>query len=130
MAGGRPGGQIHAATRAGPDGHIHRRDQECRAEPHRATTSDRRRRGSGGPEPGQLRQARRRSRPLPGADFQRELVETIGSWEDPPADARGRGEHYEYLVAALGNLVQAKGMLEDGYVNPEDRDEDHADDHG
>jgi len=61
------------------------------------------------------------------ADFQRELIAAIGSWEDAPADERGRWEYYEHWVSALGAVVRDRGMLEDGYVNPEDREaEDHA----
>jgi nitrile hydratase accessory protein len=57
-------------------------------------------------------------------DFQQELIEAIGSWQDAPADARGRWEYYEHWVAALNTVVQRHGLLEDGYVNPEDRDHD------
>jgi nitrile hydratase accessory protein len=58
-------------------------------------------------------------------DFQQEL---IGSWQDAPADARGRWKYYEHWVAALNTVVQRHGLLEDGYVNPEDRDHDHEKD--
>ena len=56
------------------------------------------------------------------ADFQQELITEIGAWEDAPTEARGRWEYYERWVAALGAVVREHGILEDGYVNPEDRD--------
>ena len=59
----------------------------------------------------------------PWRDFQRELITEIGGWEQAPEDARGRWEYYEHWVAALENVVRGHGLLEDGYVNPEDRDE-------
>ena len=58
----------------------------------------------------------------PWVDFQQELITKIGAWEDAPTDARGRWEYYEHWVAALGAVVREHGILEDGYVNPEDRD--------
>jgi nitrile hydratase accessory protein len=54
-------------------------------------------------------------------DFQRELIAAIGSWQDAPGDARGRWEYYEHWVTALTTVVERYGLLEDGYVNPEDR---------
>jgi len=54
------------------------------------------------------------------ADFQQELINSIGSWEAVPADERGRWEYYEHWVAALGRLVNDRRMLEDGYALPED----------
>jgi len=59
----------------------------------------------------------------PWQDFQRELITAIGGWEETPVDARDRWEYYEHWVAALHQVVARHGMLEDGYVNPEDRDE-------
>ncbi|QRP50654.1 nitrile hydratase accessory protein [Amycolatopsis sp. FDAARGOS 1241] len=54
-------------------------------------------------------------------DFQRELIASIGSWQQAPDDAKGRWEYYEHWVAALDTVVRRHGLLEDGYVNPEDR---------
>ncbi|MDT7598687.1 MAG: hypothetical protein QOK26_764 [Pseudonocardiales bacterium] len=59
----------------------------------------------------------------PWQAFQQELITAIGGWEEAPVDARGRWEYYEHWVTALGQVVARHGMLEDGYVNPEDRDE-------
>jgi nitrile hydratase accessory protein len=58
----------------------------------------------------------------PWVDFQQELMTKIGAWEDAPTDARGRWEYYEHWVTALGAVVREHGILDDGYVNPEDRD--------
>ena len=58
----------------------------------------------------------------PWADFQQELINAIGTWEEAPTDARGRWEYYEHWVTALGAVVREHGMLEDSYINPEDRD--------
>ncbi|HET6502439.1 MAG TPA: nitrile hydratase accessory protein [Amycolatopsis sp.] len=59
-------------------------------------------------------------------DFQRELIASIGSWQEVPDDERSRWEYYEHWVAALDKVVERHGLLEEGYVNPEDRD-DHDD---
>ena len=59
----------------------------------------------------------------PWQDFQQELITAIGGWEQAPSDARGRWEYYEHWVTALHQVVARHGMLQDGYVNPEDRDE-------
>jgi nitrile hydratase accessory protein len=59
-------------------------------------------------------------------DFQQELIKSIGSWQDAPDDERGRWAYYEHWVTALETVVQGHGLLEDGYVNPEDR-VDHDD---
>lgn len=61
----------------------------------------------------------------PWESFQRELIAAIGAWQDAPSDARGRWEYYVHWVAALHNVVQGHGLLDDGYVNPDDRE--HAD---
>lgn len=58
-------------------------------------------------------------------DFQQELITAIGSWQDAPDDERGRWEYYEHWVAALNNVIERHGLLEDGYGNPEDRDDHH-----
>ena len=60
-------------------------------------------------------------------DFQQALSTEIGGWESAPPDARGRWEYYEHWVSALQEVVAGHGLLEDGYVNPEDRDghDDH-----
>ncbi len=55
--------------------------------------------------------------------FQKELIGAIGSWQDAPDDSRGRWEYYEHWVAALGAIVRENGLLEDGYLMPEDRDD-------
>ncbi|MGH3169712.1 MAG: nitrile hydratase accessory protein [Trebonia sp.] len=57
------------------------------------------------------------------ADFQRELIASIGSWQEAPDDARGRWEYYQHWVQALDTVVSRHGLLEEGYVNPEDRDD-------
>ena len=54
-------------------------------------------------------------------DFQQELIAAIGSWQEAPDDERGRWEYYEHWVTALNNVIERHGLLEDGYVNPEDR---------
>lgn len=54
-------------------------------------------------------------------DFQRELIASIGSWQDAPGDARGRWEYYQHWVTALAAVIARHGLLDDGYVNPEDR---------
>ncbi|MCZ2826690.1 MULTISPECIES: nitrile hydratase accessory protein [unclassified Modestobacter] len=56
-------------------------------------------------------------------DFQQALIGEIGAWENAPADARGRWEYYEHWVSALHEVVAGHGLLEEGYVNPEDRDD-------
>jgi nitrile hydratase accessory protein len=58
-------------------------------------------------------------------DFQQELIASIGGWQGQPEDARGRWEYYEHWVTALQAVVAEHGLLEDGYVNPEDRDVEH-----
>jgi nitrile hydratase accessory protein len=58
----------------------------------------------------------------PWESFQQELIAAIGTWQDAPSDARGRWEYYEHWVAALQNVVQGHGILDDDYVNPEDRE--------
>jgi nitrile hydratase accessory protein len=62
----------------------------------------------------------------PWEDFQRELIDEIGRWEEAPADARGRWAYYEHWAAALERVVRRHGLLEDGYVNPEDRVDEPA----
>ena len=57
----------------------------------------------------------------PWEAFQQELIASIGSWQDAPPDARGRWEYYEHWVTALRSVVQRHGLLDEGYVNPEDR---------
>jgi nitrile hydratase accessory protein len=54
-------------------------------------------------------------------EFQRQLIDSIGSWQDAPSDVRGRWEYYEHWVGALAAVVREHGLLEEGYVNPEDR---------
>ena len=39
-----------------------------------------------------------------------------------PDDAKGRWEYYRHWVTALDTVVRRHGLLEEGYVNPEDRD--------
>lgn len=58
----------------------------------------------------------------PWEAFQKELIGAIGTWQDAPGDHRGRWEYYEHWVSALGSVVDANGILEDGYVMPEDRE--------
>lgn len=53
------------------------------------------------------------------ADFQKELIGAIGSWEATPTGERERWEYYEHWVEALGRLVRERGMLDDGYALPE-----------
>lgn len=53
-------------------------------------------------------------------DFQQELIGAIGSWASAPSDQAGRWEYYEHWVEALGRLVNERGMLEDGYVAPDE----------
>lgn len=57
----------------------------------------------------------------PWATFQQELIGAIGEWQDAPADSRDRWEYYQHWVSALGAVVERNGLLEDGYVNPEER---------
>ncbi len=45
-------------------------------------------------------------------EFQRQLIGSIGSWEEAPADARGRWAYYEHWVAALQAQVDASALLE------------------
>jgi nitrile hydratase accessory protein len=59
-------------------------------------------------------------------DFQQELIKAIGSWQDAPDDERGRWEYYQHWVTALNIVIERHGLLEEGYINPEDR-EDHGD---
>ncbi|GEL25067.1 hypothetical protein PSU4_40210 [Pseudonocardia sulfidoxydans NBRC 16205] len=60
----------------------------------------------------------------PWEAFQKELISEIGAWENAPTDSRGRWEYYEHWVAALDKVVHRNGLLEPGYVNPEDREPD------
>ncbi|MCI2421436.1 nitrile hydratase accessory protein [Saccharopolyspora sp. K220] len=55
-------------------------------------------------------------------DFQAELIAEIGTWQETPADARSRWEYYQHWTAALTSVIEKHGLLEDGYLNPEDRD--------
>jgi nitrile hydratase accessory protein len=57
----------------------------------------------------------------PWDDFQQALITAIGSWQEEPTNARGRWEYYQHWVAALNTVVRQHGLLDDGYVNPEDR---------
>lgn len=57
----------------------------------------------------------------PWEAFQQELIAEIGAWEEAPADSRGRWEYAERRVAALHKVVQRNGLLDPGYVDPEDR---------
>jgi nitrile hydratase accessory protein len=59
----------------------------------------------------------------PWSDFQQELIRSIGGWQDAPADARDRWAYYEHWVTALDAVVDRNGLLEEGYVNPEDRED-------
>jgi nitrile hydratase accessory protein len=54
-------------------------------------------------------------------DFQQALIAAIGSWQEAPTDTHLRWEYYEHWVAALTNVIRQHGLLDDGYVNPEDR---------
>ncbi|MET0865412.1 MAG: nitrile hydratase accessory protein [Nakamurella sp.] len=58
-------------------------------------------------------------------DFQQQLIASIGNWQDAPDDARGRWEYYQHWVTALEAVVAEHGLLNDDYVNPEDREDDH-----
>ncbi|AEA23737.1 hypothetical protein Psed_1498 [Pseudonocardia dioxanivorans CB1190] len=58
----------------------------------------------------------------PWEEFQQRLIGAIGAWQDAPSDAEGRWEYYEHWVAALSGLVDDRGLLEPGYVMPEDRE--------
>ena len=53
------------------------------------------------------------------SDFQQQLIDASGRWEDAPADERGRWAYYEHWVTALDRLVRDRGMLGDDYVVPE-----------
>ena len=53
-------------------------------------------------------------------DFQQALIAAIGSWQEAPTNTRGRWEYYEHWVTALNNVVRQHGLLDDGYINPED----------
>jgi nitrile hydratase accessory protein len=55
-------------------------------------------------------------------DFQQELITAIGSWQDAPANARDRWEYYEHWLTALTKVIGRHGLLEAGYINPEDRE--------
>ncbi|MGH4008801.1 MAG: nitrile hydratase accessory protein [Pseudonocardiaceae bacterium] len=57
----------------------------------------------------------------PRDDFQQALIAAIGSWQEAPTNAHDRGEYYEHWVAALNNVVRQHGLLDDGYIKPEDR---------
>jgi nitrile hydratase accessory protein len=59
----------------------------------------------------------------PWEEFQQQLISAIGSWQDAPEDDRGRWEYYEHWVRALTTVVTDNGILEDGYVMPEDRED-------
>jgi nitrile hydratase accessory protein len=58
-------------------------------------------------------------------EFQQELINVIGSWQHAPKDARGRWEYYQHWVTALRSIIERNGLLEDGYINPEDRAGNH-----
>jgi nitrile hydratase accessory protein len=55
--------------------------------------------------------------------FQTQLIGEIGTWQDAPTDSRGRWEYYEHWVNALRSVVRDNGLLADGYVMPEDRED-------
>jgi len=50
------------------------------------------------------------------ADFQRELIDSIGRWEAAPENERARWAYYARWVDALVALVRDRGMTEDGYT--------------
>ena len=45
------------------------------------------------------------------ADFQQELINSIGSWEAAPTDERARWEYYEHWLAALERVVVDHGLV-------------------
>ena len=57
-------------------------------------------------------------------EFQGELIRAIGEWESS-AGAAGSWDYYDQWVQALQRIVDGNGLLEDGYVGPRDRDDDH-----
>jgi nitrile hydratase accessory protein len=59
----------------------------------------------------------------PWEAFQKELIGAIGTWQDAQSDSRGRWEYYEHWVKALNSVIWENGLLADGYVMPEDRED-------
>lgn len=55
-------------------------------------------------------------------EFQAALIETITEWQSVTPDYQAQWEYYEHWVAALLQTVDAKGMLQDGYVGPREQE--------
>jgi nitrile hydratase accessory protein len=47
----------------------------------------------------------------PWEEFQRALIERIGSWQDAPESSREKWEYYDHWVAALQTVVDDHGLL-------------------
>ncbi|WAJ43027.1 nitrile hydratase accessory protein [Mycobacterium sp. Aquia_216] len=55
-------------------------------------------------------------------DFQEALIKEIDAWESR-ARASSPWAYYDHWVHALERVVEAHGLLVEGYVGPRDRDE-------
>lgn len=57
-------------------------------------------------------------------EFQGGLIRAIGEWEATAGNTMS-WEYYDHWVEALVRVVNDHGLLDDGYVGPRDREDDH-----
>ncbi|MDT0196688.1 nitrile hydratase accessory protein [Arthrobacter sp. AB6] len=55
-------------------------------------------------------------------DFQGELIRAIDQWQDS-GQTNESWEYYDHWVNALQRIVNTRGLAEDGYIGPRDRDD-------
>ena len=59
----------------------------------------------------------------PWSESQQSLIDTIGTWENTPGDARGEWEYYDHWVTALETVVEQRKILTAPLITD---DGDHA----
>ena len=59
-------------------------------------------------------------------EFQQALIAAIKTWEGAPAGVKGGWSYYDQWVEALDWLIDRNGLLLDGYIPPEARTIDTA----
>jgi nitrile hydratase accessory protein len=57
-------------------------------------------------------------------EFQGGLIRAIAEWEATAGNTVS-WEYYDHWVEALVRVVNDHGLLDDGYVGPRDREDDH-----